>query len=88
VAGEGLLYSGFFAGTVWSVVTCSSTPKKRNESYVKKVMRMGFLENMSQQAKAVSIIDLKLAQGAAIFLALIIAKLHFPKTDLLSGQFH
>ena len=36
---------------------------------------MGLLEDMSQRAKRFSIIDLKLAQGAAMFFVLIIAKL-------------
>ena len=36
---------------------------------------MGFLENMKQRVKKFSLIDVKLAQGAAMFFALIIAKL-------------
>ena len=36
---------------------------------------MGFLENMDQRVKKFGIIDVKLAQGAAMFFALIIAKL-------------
>jgi len=36
---------------------------------------MGFLEDMGQRAKKFDIIDLKLAQGAAMFFALVIAKL-------------
>lgn len=32
---------------------------------------MGFLENMNRRAKKFSILDVKLAQGAAIFVALI-----------------
>ena len=36
---------------------------------------MGFLENMDQRVKKCGIIDLKLAQGAAMFFALVIAKL-------------
>jgi len=36
---------------------------------------MGFLEDMNRRAKRLGIIDLKLAQGAAMFFALIIAKL-------------
>ena len=36
---------------------------------------MGFLEDMDERVKKFGIIDLKLAQGAAMFFALIIAKL-------------
>ncbi len=36
---------------------------------------MGFLENMDQRVKKFGIVDVKLAQGAAMFFALIIAKL-------------
>jgi len=36
---------------------------------------MGFLENMNKRAKKFSILDLKLAQGAAMFVILIVAKL-------------
>jgi len=36
---------------------------------------MDLLENMNQRVKKFSLIDVKLAQGAAMFLALIIAKL-------------
>ena len=36
---------------------------------------MGILEDMNQRAKKLAIIDLKLAQGAAMFFALVIAKL-------------
>ena len=36
---------------------------------------MGLLEDMDQRAKKLGIIDLKLAQGAAMFFALIIARL-------------
>jgi len=36
---------------------------------------MGFLEDMNQRVKRLSLIDVKLAQGAAMFLALIIVKL-------------
>jgi len=36
---------------------------------------MGFLENMDQRVKKFGIVDLKLVQGAAMFFALIIAKL-------------
>ena len=36
---------------------------------------MGLLEDMNQRAKKLGIIDLKLAQGAAMFFALVIAKL-------------
>lgn len=38
-------------------------------------MKMGLLEDMNQRVKRFSLIDVKLAQGAAMFLALIIAKL-------------
>jgi len=38
-------------------------------------MKMGLLEDMDQRAKKLGIIDLKLAQGAAMFFALIIARL-------------
>jgi len=36
---------------------------------------MGFLEDMNQRVKKFSIIDIKLAQGAAMFFALIIARI-------------
>ena len=36
---------------------------------------MGFRENMDQRVKRFGIVDVKLAQGAAMFVALIIAKL-------------
>lgn len=36
---------------------------------------MGFLENMDHRVKKFGIVDLKLTQGAAMFFALIIAKL-------------
>jgi len=36
---------------------------------------MGFLEDMTRRVKKFDIIDLKLAQGAAMFFALIIVKL-------------
>ncbi|MFB0524103.1 MAG: hypothetical protein ACETVZ_01080 [Phycisphaerae bacterium] len=36
---------------------------------------MGLLEYMDQRVKRFSLIDIKLAQGAAMFLALIVAKL-------------
>jgi hypothetical protein len=36
---------------------------------------MGLLEDMNQRVRKFSIIDVKLAQGAAMFFALIIAKL-------------
>jgi hypothetical protein len=36
---------------------------------------MGLLGGMNQRAKKLGIIDLKLAQGAAMFFALVIAKL-------------
>jgi len=38
-------------------------------------MKMGLLEDMNQRVKKLGIIDLKLAQGAAMFFALVIAKL-------------
>jgi len=38
-------------------------------------MKMGLLEEMNQRVKKFGIIDVKLAQGAAMFGALIIAKL-------------
>jgi hypothetical protein len=37
--------------------------------------KMGILENMNQRVKKFSLIDVKLAQGVAMFFALIIAKL-------------
>ncbi len=37
-------------------------------------MKMGLLEVMDKRVKKFSFIDVKLAQGAAMFLALIIAK--------------
>jgi len=36
---------------------------------------MGFFEDMDQRVKKFGIVDVKLAQGAAMFFALIIAKL-------------
>ncbi len=36
---------------------------------------MGFLEDINQRIKKFSLIDVKLAQGVAMFFALIIAKL-------------
>ena len=36
---------------------------------------MGFIDRMNQRARKLSVFDLKLAQGAAMFFALIIAKL-------------
>ncbi len=36
---------------------------------------MGLIENINQRTKKLGIIDLNLAQGAAMFFALIIAKL-------------
>jgi hypothetical protein len=36
---------------------------------------MGLLENMTKRAKKFSILDLKLAQGATMFVALIVVKL-------------
>ena len=41
----------------------------------KEIMKMGILEDMNQRAKRFSLIDIKLAQMAAAFSALIIAKL-------------
>jgi hypothetical protein len=38
-------------------------------------MKMRFLENMNQRVKKFGIVDVKLAQGAAMFFALIVAKL-------------
>jgi len=38
-------------------------------------MKMGLLEDMDQRVKKFGLIDVKLAQGVAMFLALIIAKL-------------
>ena len=38
-------------------------------------MKMGLIENINQRAKKLGIIDLNLAQGAAMFFTLIIAKL-------------
>lgn len=36
---------------------------------------MGFLEDMNQRVKKFSVVDVKLAQGVAMFFALVIAKL-------------
>ena len=36
---------------------------------------MGFIESMNERVKRLGILDMKLAQGAAIFFALIIVKL-------------
>jgi hypothetical protein len=38
-------------------------------------MKMGLLEDMTRRVKKLGIIDLKLAQGAAMFFALVIARL-------------
>jgi len=38
-------------------------------------MKMGLLEDMDKRVKKFGIIDVKLAQGAAMFVALIVAKL-------------
>ncbi len=38
-------------------------------------MKMGLLDDMDKRVKGFGIIDVKLAQGAAMFFALIIAKL-------------
>jgi hypothetical protein len=46
-----------------------------NSNCAKGIMKMGILEDMNQRVKKFSIIDVKLAQGAAMFLVLIIAKL-------------
>jgi hypothetical protein len=42
---------------------------------VKEIIKMGLLEDMDKRVKKFGIIDVKLAQGAAMFVALIIAKL-------------
>jgi hypothetical protein len=42
---------------------------------VKEIIKMGLLEDMDKRVKKFGIIDVKLAQGAAMFAALIIAKL-------------
>ncbi len=36
---------------------------------------MGFIKNMNERVKGFNIVDIKLAQGAAIFVALVIVKL-------------
>lgn len=36
---------------------------------------MGFLKNMNERVKGFNIVDIKLAQGAAMFVALVIVKL-------------
>jgi len=41
----------------------------------KEIITMGLLEDMDKRVKKFGIIDVKLAQGAAMFVALIIAKL-------------
>ena len=38
-------------------------------------MKMGLLEDMNKRVKKFDLIDIKLAQGAAMFFALIVAKL-------------
>jgi hypothetical protein len=38
-------------------------------------MKMGFLEDMNRRVKKFDLVDVKLAQGAAMFVALIIAKI-------------
>ena len=38
-------------------------------------MKMGLLEDMNQRVKRFGIVDVKLAQGAAMFFTLVIAKL-------------
>lgn len=43
---------------------------------------MGLLEDMNQRVKKFGIVDVKLAQGAAMFFALIIAKLIPQMMDL------
>lgn len=40
-----------------------------------EVIKMGFLENMNKRAKKFNILDIKLVQGSAMFVALIIVKL-------------
>jgi hypothetical protein len=42
---------------------------------LKEGIKMAFLENMTKRAKKFSILDVKLAQGAAMFVALIVVKL-------------
>jgi hypothetical protein len=49
--------------------------KVNNHYDVKEIMKMGLLEEMTQRVKKFDIIDVKLAQVVAMFLALIIAKL-------------
>lgn len=46
--------------------------------FKKEASKMRFLENMNKRVKKLSILDVKLVQGAAIFAALIIVKL-FPQ---------
>jgi hypothetical protein len=41
----------------------------------KEIIKMGLLEDMDKRVKKFGIIDVKLAQGAAMFVALIVAKL-------------
>ena len=43
--------------------------------YLKEIMKMGLFEEMTQRVKKLDIIDVNLAQVAAMFSTLIIAKL-------------
>ena len=45
------------------------------DNYVKEIMKVGLLEGLDKRVKKFSLIDVKLAQGVAMFFALIIAKL-------------
>lgn len=49
--------------------------QEHQRHYVKEIVKMEFLEKMDQRVKKLGIVDLKLAQGAAMCVALIIAKL-------------
>jgi hypothetical protein len=42
---------------------------------VKEITKMGLLEDMDKRVKKFGLIDVKLAQGAAMFVALVVAKL-------------
>ena len=48
---------------------------KVNNHYAKEIMKMGLFEEMTQRVKKLDIIDVNLAQVAAMFSTLIIAKL-------------
>ena len=48
---------------------------KVNNHYVKEIMKMGLFEEMTLRVRSIDMFDVKLAQGAAGFFVLIIAKL-------------